>query len=151
VKNGYLLHIEDDEDDVIFLALAFEDVGITNSIQVVRDGQEALDYFKSIIERSQRVQASLPALILLDLKLPRVNGLEVLRWLRQQPALRELPVLVLTASDHPADLEQARELGANAYFIKPSNLDDRKTFAQRVKLWLLQQGDLPNSPSWRIK
>ena len=151
MKDGYLLHVEDDEDDVIFLGLALEDVGIVNSIQVVPDGQEAINHLKAIVEVGAPGQGAVPALILLDLKLPRVNGLDFLRWLRQQAAFRQLPVLILTASDHALDLERARELGANAYFIKPCNLDDRKTFARGLKLWLQEEGDLPSLPSWKIK
>ena len=145
MKNGPLLHVDDDEDDVTFLALAFEEVGITNPVHVVRDGQEAIDFLKAVLERGQTSQA-VPVLIMLDLKLPRIMGLDVLRWIRQQPVLRKLPVLVLSASDHPMDLSQAREVGASAYFVKPCSLDKRTDFARLLKLWLMDAGELPNSP-----
>jgi len=151
VKNRCLLHVDDDEDDVIFLALAAEDVGIVNPIKVARDGQEAIDFLKAAVQQEKRKEPALPCLILLDLKLPLVMGSDVLRWIRQQPELCKLPVLILSASDHPSDLEQARALGADAYFIKPCKLDDRTAFARQIRLWLLDQGRLPECPAWHLK
>jgi len=150
VKNGCLLHVDDDEDDVIFLALAAQDAGIVNPIMVARDGQEAINFLKAALEREKRREPALPCLILLDLKLPLVMGSDVLRWIRQQPQLSRLPVLVLSASDHPSDMQQARELGADAYFIKPCKLDDRTAFARQIRLWLLGQGRLPQCPAWHL-
>jgi len=151
VKNGCLLHVDDDEDDVIFLALAAEDVGIVNPIKVARDGKEAISFLKAAVQREKSKERALPSLVLLDLKLPLVMGSDVLRWIRQQPELCRLPVLVLSASDHPSDLQQARELGADAYFIKPCKLDDRIAFARQIRLWLLDQGRLPECPAWQLK
>jgi CheY-like chemotaxis protein len=149
VKKGCLLHVEDDEDDVMFMALAAEDAGIINPIQVASDGQEAINYLKSVLERPQVEETAWPALVLLDLKLPVVMGFDVLRWIRQQPRFRTLPVLVLSASDAPADRQQAKQLGADAYFMKPGKLAERAAFAKRLKLWLMDQGELPQSPNWQ--
>jgi CheY-like chemotaxis protein len=90
-----------------------------------------------------------PRLIVLDLKLPDILGIDVLRWIRQQPRLRTLPVLILSGSDHPDDIEQARQLGASSYLVKPCNFSGRLTQANQLKLWLLDQGTLPASPGWQ--
>src|SRR5438477_4318931 len=125
LKSGCLLHVEDDEDDVLFLSLAAEEVGMPTPIEVVRDGQEAINFLSAALRGVESGKGTLPSLVLLDLKLPVVMGLEVLRQFREQPEMRKLPVMILSASDHPLDLEQARELGADAYFIKPCSLAER--------------------------
>jgi CheY-like chemotaxis protein len=120
-----ILQIDDDENDVFLLQHAMKKMGVANAIQVVSNGQEAIDYLKGTGKFADRGQFPLPCLILLDLKLPRVMGLEVLKWIRQQPGTAL--VVVLSASGEETDIAACYRLGANAYLIKPSEsrkLDD---------------------------
>jgi CheY-like chemotaxis protein len=114
-----ILLVEDSPDDVVFLKRALVETGVGNLLHVVVDGQQALDYLAGKNKYTDRATYPLPHLIFLDLKLPRVSGLEVLRWLRAQPEFSRMIVIVLTSSDHPADVKQAYALGANSYLTKP--------------------------------
>jgi DNA-binding response OmpR family regulator len=149
VKKGHILHVEDDDNDVFFLTLAAEDAGITNAIEVARDGRQAIDYLKLALARSDYTPAALPCLALLDVKLPLVTGIDVLRWIRQQPALHKIPILMFSALDQSSDLRLSYQCGADSYFVKPGNLTERTAFARRLKSWILDQGELPCSPGWR--
>ena len=113
-----ILVVEDDENDVFFLQNAIKLAGIEIPVHVARDGRKALDYLDGMGAFADREQFPLPTLVLLDLKLPQVMGLEVLRWIRQRPELH-FPVIILSASSNEADIEAAYRLGANAYLIKP--------------------------------
>jgi len=116
-----ILYAEDEENDVYFLADAFEIVGSPHTLKVVRDGQEALDYLSGKGAFADRLLYPLPTLILLDINMPRESGLEVLEWLRQQPHLKSVPALMLTSSSRQEDMDKARLLGAADYLLKPSN------------------------------
>jgi len=116
-----LLLVEDNDDDVFFMKRAIQAAEITNPVQVAPDGQEAIDYLSGVGKYGDREQFPLPALILLDLKMSRRSGLEVLEWLRAQPALRTLVVIILTTSRERSDIERAYQLGANSFLLKPSN------------------------------
>jgi CheY-like chemotaxis protein len=132
-----LLIAEDDENDVFFLKHAFQQAEIKNQLHFVHDGQEAIDYLAGIGEFSNRTQYPLPALLILDLKMPRKTGMEVLKWLADQPELRRLPVVVFTSSAHQKDVERAYELGANAFVVKPSTNSRRLDLAKVIKgFWL---------------
>src|SRR5213593_3003479 len=93
-----ILLVEDDENDVFFLKYAFEAAGISIPVQVVRDGEQAIDYLAGNNKYAERKQFPFPCLVLLDLKLPLKMGLDVLRWINEQPALRSLLVVILTSS-----------------------------------------------------
>jgi CheY-like chemotaxis protein len=114
-----ILVVEDTEDDVFFLKRALREAAIVQPLRVVVDGQQALDYLAGRGEYADRAQYPLPALILLDLKLPYVMGLDVLRWIRQRPEFNHVPVAVLTSSQQDSDLTATHRLGGNAYLIKP--------------------------------
>jgi CheY-like chemotaxis protein len=114
-----ILLVEDDPNDVFLLQRAFRKAGFEHPVQAVGDGEEAVAYLTGAGSYADRAQFPLPLLVLLDLKLPRKSGLEVLAWLREQPALRRLPVVVLTSSREPADVNRAYDLGANSYLVKP--------------------------------
>jgi len=120
-----ILLAEDDENDVFLLKLAFEKAQIQNRLCVTRDGQEAIDWLTGAGEFSNRAEYPLPCLLILDLKMPRKSGMDVLRWLRQQTVLNCLPVVVLSSSAHRYDVERAYKLGANAFVVKPSTNDQR--------------------------
>lgn len=114
-----ILLVEDDENDVLLIRRAFSRAGIANPLEIARDGDQALDYLAGDGPYRDRQRYPLPAVVLLDLKLPRRSGLEVLAWLRGQLGLRRLPVVVLTSSNDRGDINRAYDLGANSYLVKP--------------------------------
>lgn len=117
-----ILLIEDDSNDTLLLQRAFRRAGITLPLQMVSDGDQAVSYLRGDDKYSDRASHPLPSLILLDLKLPRRSGLEVLQWLRQEAPeqIKAIPVIVLTSSRLSEDVDQAYSLGANSYMAKPS-------------------------------
>src|SRR6185503_17371937 len=132
-----ILLVEDEENDVFFLKRAFKEVGILHPLHVAEDGQEALDYLSGHGEYADRERFPVPCLILLDLKLPRVMGFEVLQWIREQPALKSLVVIILTSSRLEPDIEKAYKLRANAYLVKPSTPPELRGIATAIKeFWL---------------
>ena len=118
---GTVLYAEDEPTDIFFLERAFGIAGILHRLQSVPDGQVAIEYLSGTGAYIDREPNPTPCLILLDINMPRLSGLEVLEWVRKQSALKKVPVLMLTSSSHPADMEKARHLEANDYLIKPSN------------------------------
>jgi CheY-like chemotaxis protein len=132
-----ILHVEDREDDVYLLHYAFKRAGITHPVQVAVDGQAAIDYLSGAGPFADRERFPSPCLVLLDLKLPQKMGLEVLQWIRSQPALKTLIVIVLTSSIHEGDVRSAYELGANAFLVKPSDTDTLADICRAIKhFWL---------------
>lgn len=132
-----VLYAEDEPDDVFFLQLAWKEAGVPNPLVAVQDGQEAIRYLAGEAHYADRQKYPAPALLLLDLKLPIHSGFDVLRWLRQQPGLAALRVVILSGSDLQADHERARALGVIDYVIKPSSpalLTD--IVRQRFSTWL---------------
>jgi CheY-like chemotaxis protein len=114
-----ILIVEDTEDDVFFLKRALRDSDIDHPLSVVVDGQQALDYLAGKGIYSDREKYRVPFLILLDLKLPYVMGLDVLKWIRQQPEHATTLIVVLTSSQQDRDMEETYRLGGNAYLVKP--------------------------------
>jgi CheY-like chemotaxis protein len=115
----FILLVEDDPDDVFFLQRAFTKAGRGEALRVVRDGDEAVAYLSGTDAFADRGLFPLPSLILLDLKLPRKSGFEVLEWCRRKSGLSRIPVVVLTSSQSQADVARAYDLGANSYLVKP--------------------------------
>ena len=114
-----ILLVEDNPDDVELTRLAFAEVGGAHRLQAVSDGAEALDYLLARGRHAGRDGTDLPALVLLDLNLPRLDGRDVLKALRADPATQRLPIVVLTTSAEPDDVDQAYTLGANSFIQKP--------------------------------
>lgn len=132
-----LLVVEDDENDVFFLRRALQSTGVELDLHVAVDGRQALDYLFGRQGYADRARHPLPHLVLLDLKVPYLSGLDVLRQVRATPELRKLIVVVLTSSALDSDVVQAYEIGANSFLVKPSRLDDQKVLARRiVDYWL---------------
>jgi CheY-like chemotaxis protein len=116
-----ILVAEDNPDDAFLLKRAFVQAGINVRLDFVQDGEQAIHYLKGENGYADREAHPFPVLLLLDLKMPRLDGFDVLEWLRQQPGgLKRLLVTVLTSSDQPSDVDRAYDLGANSYLIKPS-------------------------------
>jgi CheY-like chemotaxis protein len=137
-----ILQVDDDPNDVFLLQHAMRKAGVANHIQVASDGQQAIDYLKGAGKFSDRQKYPLPCLVLLDLKLPYVMGLDVLEWIRQQPG-RGLIVIILTASAEDADIATAYRLGANAFLTKPSTASKLEDIAKAIKDFWLMHNTLP--------
>src|SRR6185312_11469299 len=115
-----ILYAEDEENDILLLKRAFKMAGSPHALVAVPDGKQAIDYLAGEGPFADRERCPLPALVLLDIKMPKISGLEVLEWIRLQPRFASLPVLMLTSSWRTEDMEKARLLGANDYLLKPS-------------------------------
>jgi two-component system response regulator len=139
-----ILLVEDNSTDEKLTVLAFQKCGVSNEIVVVRDGAAALDYLFATGKHADRDATLLPTVILLDLKLPRIDGLEVLRRIRADERTKLVPVVVLTASREDEDILRSYSLGANAYVRKPVEFSE---FAQAAKtlglFWLLMVESVP--------
>ena len=133
-----VLLVEDSPADVALVQRAFRRCGGVARLHVVRDGDAAVQYLEGRGGFADRARHPLPRLVLLDLKLPRRSGLEVLAWLREQPGLGRLPVLVLTSSRESVDVDRAYDLGANGYLLKPVVFDDLQQLAHTLDLFWLQ-------------
>lgn len=127
-----ILLAEDREDDIILIRRAFEKAGCDCRLVVVRDGDEAVRYLSGSDKFAARDLYPFPTLLLLDLKLPMMDGFEVLRWIRDQPELKDLPVIVLTLSNRIRDVNEAYALGAYSFLIKTTDFQDTVAFAQSL-------------------
>jgi CheY-like chemotaxis protein len=137
MKAGRILLAEDSSQDVELTLNALAENNITNSVDVARDGAEALDYLYKRGKFEGR-QSGNPVLVLLDLKMPRMDGLEVLRAVKADPRLRTIPVVVLTSSREEQDVVRSYELGVNAYVVKPVEFDQFMRAVRDLGLfWLL--------------
>jgi len=118
-----ILLVEDREDDILLIRRAFKKIDFRNPLQAVRNGEEAVAYLKGEGQFSNRDEHPLPSLILLDLKMPRMDGFEFLTWIKKQPELRHLPVVVLTSSSELRDVNIAYALGASSFLVKPNDFE----------------------------
>jgi CheY-like chemotaxis protein len=133
-----ILLIEDEPDDVMNIQRAFRKAKLANPLQVVNDGDSAVAYLNGDPPYNDRSRYPLPTLTLLDLKLPRRSGLEVLAWMRKQPHLKRLPVVILTSSSERADINSAYDEYVNSYLVKPVAFDAVLDLIQSVNMyWIL--------------
>lgn len=147
-KEGFtVLLVEDDPDDVFFLRDAFKKTGMPDALRVVRDGEEAVAYLLGLAAYADRSLHPLPALVLLDLKLPRKSGLEVLEWRRGRPELMRVPVIVLTSSQSEDDMVKAYEFGANSYLVKPISSDAQLDMVKAIRGYWIALNKVPKSPA----
>lgn len=137
-----ILQVEDDPNDVFFLQKAMTKAGVLNPIQVMSDGQEAIDYLKGAGKFFDRAKFPFPCLVLLDLKLPYVMGLDVLSWIRSQVGTA-LPVIMFSASAEDADIVTSYRLGANAFLTKPSEASKLEGMVKAIKDFWLTNNTLP--------
>ena len=128
-----ILLVEDDDDDVFLMRRALKAAAIINPLHVVEDGQEAVNYLSRTGKQGDEAAPHVPKVIFLDLKLPVMMGLEVLEWIRCQPFLANVAVVVLTSSNEPSDLKEAYRLGATSYVVKPPTADQLKDLAKAFK------------------
>ena len=135
--NPVVLIAEDDDGHILLLRRAFEQFGYAGAIQYVRDGEDAVAYLAGEGKFHRRSEFPLPDFLLLDLKMPRMNGLEVLAWVRAQPTLAQLRTVVLTTSDDLRDIRKAYELGAASFLTKPVDFSEFKnTIEALFNYWL---------------
>jgi CheY-like chemotaxis protein len=144
-EHAVILLAEDEEDDVLLIQRAFSKASISNPVHVVWNGQEVISYLRGDGKYSNRDEYPLPELLLLDLKMPRVNGFEVLRWIRQQPGLAPLRVLVLTSSDQIRDVNEAYRLGANSFLVKPLDFEDFSQLGVLIREFWLKVSKVPET------
>jgi len=136
-KSGHILVAEDDPTDAYFFQRAFKRAGIPVMLHFVRDGQEVIDYLQGKGAFGDRNEHPVPQLVLLDLKMPRVDGFGVLAWLREQPMSANLRIVIFTSSREPRDINRAYGLGANWYLVKPHSMDELTALVGRFKkFWL---------------
>jgi len=140
-----ILLVEDREDDIFLVREAFERAKVLAAIQIVRDGDEAISYLSGTGRYSNRAEFPLPSLVLLDLKMPRVDGFEVLTWIRSQSGFGSLVVLVLTVSEDPGDVSYAYELGANSFMVKSLEFRDATACATMIDQYWLQRNSFPET------
>jgi CheY-like chemotaxis protein len=134
---GHILVAEDDPTDAYFFQRAFNRADIPVMLHFVRDGQEVINYLQGEGQFADRTAHPLPQLLLLDLKMPRLDGFEVLKWVRQQPRFGGLQIVIFSSSEEADDINRAYGLGANWYLVKPHSMEELNTLVGRFKkFWL---------------
>jgi len=130
-----ILLVEDNQDDIVITRRAMTKGRIRNKLYIVHDGEEAIEFFR---KKGRHKDAPTPALVLLDLKMPKLDGFEVLREIKRDDELKTIPVIVLTSSGSDADIERAYKLGCNNYIVKPVSFENFiKTVVEIKQYWLI--------------
>lgn len=140
-----ILVVEDRVDDVLLILRAFQKAGLPNPVQVVRNGEEAIAYLSGEGKFRNRAEYPLPILVLLDLKLPGMDGFEVLTWIRQQDGIRGIPIVVLTSSNHIKDVNRAYQLGASSFFVKEIDFEGTINFSKLLQDYWLKTARTPQA------
>lgn len=139
-----MLLVEDNPKDVFLVQRALRKAQVVTPLQVVNDGDAAVKYLAGETPYGDRITYPLPVVVLLDLKLPRRSGAEVLMWIRQQTHLKRLPVVVLTSSREHVDINRVYDLGANAYIVKPPNFDQLVDILRTLNLHWIGYNEKPH-------
>lgn len=147
LNNYSILLVEDDANDILFVQRAFRQANLTNAIHIVKDGEQAIDYLIGNNQYANRDLYPIPVLILLDLKLPRLSGLEVLQWIKKHPSLRRIPVVVLTSSKENIDVNRAYDIGANSYLVKPVKFDTLTQMIEIIDAYWIKLNQYPTGLS----
>lgn len=142
-RSKTILLADDDPDDVLLTKLACERSGIAHSMAVVGDGAKAIDYLAGNGEYSDRQTYPLPGLILLDVKMPKLDGLDVLAWIRTQPQFANIPIIMLTNSNEPKDVDRAYRLKVTSYLLKGAKMADFEQAMRVVLKYWLEMNVLP--------
>jgi len=143
-----ILLIEDNKDDEILTIKAFRKNNLSNDIMVIRDGEEALDYFSHTGKYNSSEYEELPTFVLLDLKLPKVDGLQILKHIRSDERTKKLPVVVLTTSKEQNDLVMSYELGVNSFVRKPIDFNEFIKAVNQLGMYWLILNEVPKE-GWR--
>ncbi len=147
LNSQFILLAEDDPNDVLLIQRAFQKAGLRNALKVTRDGGQAIDYLGGEGMYANRERFPIPFLLLLDLKMPGTDGFEVLQWVRKEPELKRLLVVVLTSSNLQADVDRAYELGANSYLVKPVSFDEMVNMIKRFEIYWTEINRTPSTPA----
>lgn len=147
MKNKPILLVEDNDDDVKLTKRALRKNNIMNELVVMGDGMAAMQYLRSLTDGSEEQPARLPAVILLDLKLPKMDGMDVLREIRGDPKLRRQPVVILTTSKEDQDIIKSYDLGANSYIRKPVDFEQFSAAINQLGLYWLVLNEPPPANS----
>lgn len=139
-----ILLVEDSPDDALLIQRAFRKANLANPVQLVRDGEEAVTYLSGAAPYEDRARFPIPVLMLLDLKLPRRSGLEVLAWVRQESVVKRLPIVVLTSSRESVDVNRAYDLGVNSYLTKPVGFEALLEMVKNLNLYWLVLNEHPD-------
>lgn len=140
-----ILLVEDNEDDIFLMKRAVKSANMINPLIIVTDGQQAVDYLSGAGEYSDRTEYPLPCLLLLDMKLPYRNGLDVIKWIRQESSLQTLLVVFLTSSPREMDIAEAYRLGANAFLVKPPSVEKLTDMLKALRnFWITHNQDPPD-------
>ncbi len=131
-----ILLVDDSENDLFLMRIAFKKSEFNSPLPEVHNGEEAIAYLKGEGAYNDRNQYPLPAVMLLDLNMPRKNGFDVLKWVRAEPMLKRISIIILSASLRTEDVERAFDLGANAFLVKPATLEQLITMIRRLRDWL---------------
>lgn len=140
----HVLLVEDDPNDILFMQRAFRRANITAPMQIVQDGDQAVDYLSGVGDYADRDRYPFPTLVLLDLKLPRRSGIEVLTWMRQQPIVKRVPVIILTSSRETTDVDRSYDLGVSSYLVKPVNFNTFSQMVVTLNAYWLQLNEYPS-------
>jgi CheY-like chemotaxis protein len=144
-----VLHVEDDRNDRLLLATTFRNTRIAVNLQAAEDGEKTVDYLTGNGVYADREHYPFPKLVVLDLKLPRKSGFEVLSWIRSQDKLKNLPVVVLSSSEHEAEMQEAIHLGASGYYAKPVSVVSLKELIKEISSkWLAWRGEVRRVPEF---
>ena len=131
-----VLYVEDEENDVFFMQEAFRKEGLGHALRTVGNGREAINYLAGNAAYADRGRHPLPSVVLLDLNLPLISGFDVLRWLRERPEFRNMPVVIFSSSSRDEDKAKARELGAQEYVEKPKSAFLFREVVGLLRKWL---------------
>ena len=138
-----ILLVEDDASDAELFRRGFEKANVLNPLVQLHNGDEALAYLAGVDQYSDRVKFPLPALILLDLKMPGMTGLQLLQWMRTQRDIRRIPVVVLTGNEEPATVNAAYDLGVNSYLLKPGDAAQIGELVQSIQRYWMEMNQAP--------
>jgi CheY-like chemotaxis protein len=145
LKNQYILLVEDDSNDRLLIQRAFQKAGMGHRLKTAATGSEAIDYLAGRGVFGDRSHYPFPYLLLLDLKMPGIDGFEVLQWVRKHPELKRLLIVVLTSSDLQADVDRAYEFGANSYLVKPVEFGAMVNMLQRFETYWTEINRMPTT------
>jgi CheY-like chemotaxis protein len=132
LPDDLILIAEDNESDALLLQRTFNLIGLANRVQILSDGVEVTDYLSGAGKYADRASFPFPAVLFTDIKMPRFDGFELLQWLRENPEYAVVPTIVFSGSGQAADVKRAYNLGANAYLVKPSSIDQLEKMMRRT-------------------
>jgi len=139
-----ILIADDDPNDQFFIQRELAKLGTCITVKFVNDGEEAVGYLEKAAGLSDRANYPVPTVIFVDLKMPRLNGFELLAWLKAHPQLKQIPTVVVSSSDTQSDIDQSYSLGANAYLVKPANVEDFRKLFRTTGEFFLEHAKTPS-------